>query len=304
MSKYLAKYLNPKAISAIGGFVVNPKGLVEGNMAGAHKSPFHGFSVEFAGHREYLPGDDPKLIDWRAYYKRDKYLLKEYEADTNLVCQLFVDVSESMRYGSGELTKFEYANYLAVSLAYLVTKARDKIGIGLFDDRVVQYLPPSNSLGSTYTINAMLEDFTPSKKSEIDKTLLDFAERIGRRQLVILISDCLLDIEQLKYGMARLQYDRHEIVLLHVMDPYELDFPLDGHVKFKGLEGLKELKLQPKQIRKAYLEKVNQHIQKLRSACEASRAEYVLVNTGRPIEEMLFGYLTSRLTHLTRGGRS
>ena len=209
-----------------------------------------------------------------------------------------------MRYGSSELTKFEYANYLAVSLAYLVTKARDKIGIGLFDDRVVRYLPPSNSLGSTYTINAMLEDFTPSKKSEIDKTLLDFAERIGRRQLVILISDCLLDIEQLKYGMARLQYDRHEIVLLHVMDPYELDFPLDGHVKFKGLEGLEELKLQPKQIRKAYLEKVNQHIQKLRAACEASRAEYVLVNTGRPIEEMLFGSLTSRLTHLTRGGRS
>ena len=104
MSKYLAKYLNPKAISAIGGFVVNPKGLVEGNMAGAHKSPFHGFSVEFAGHREYLPGDDPKHIDWRAYYKRDKYLLKQYEADTNLVCQLFVDVSESMRYGSRELT--------------------------------------------------------------------------------------------------------------------------------------------------------------------------------------------------------
>jgi len=304
MKKYLAKYLDPKAISTVGGFVVNPKGLVEGSMAGAHKSPFHGFSVEFAGHREYMPGDDPKHIDWRAYYKRDKYLLKQYEADTNLVCQILLDVSESMTYGSTEeATKLDYASYLAVSLAYLVTKARDKIGIGLFDDRVVDYHNPSNSLASTYKISEVLEGVEATKKTDVDKMFLDFAERIGRRQIVMIISDCLMDVDQLKHGLARLQYDCHEIVLFHVMDPYEIDFPLDGHVKFKGLEGFEELKLQPKQIRKAYLEKVAEHQQKLKKACEASQAEYVLVNTGRPVEELLFGYLTSRLTHLTCGGR-
>ncbi len=298
--KYLAKYLSPKAISAIGGFVLNPKGLVEGNLAGAHKSPFHGFSVEFASHREYIPGDDPRHIDWLAYYKRDKYLLKQYEADTNLVCNIFLDVSESMRYGSHEMNKFEYANYLAVSLAYLVTNARDKIGIGAFDDKVIGYLPPSNSMASVYKISDMLENIDPSKKTDMDKTILDFAGRIGRRQLVVIISDCLTDVEQLKFGMARLHFDRHEVVLFHVIDPFELEFPLAGRVKFVGLEGFEDLKLEAKQIRKAYLEKVEKHIFKLRDACEKSNAEYVQVNTGRPIEELLFGYLSSRLTHVAR----
>ncbi|MCJ8330191.1 MAG: DUF58 domain-containing protein [Lentisphaeria bacterium] len=298
--KFLAKYLNPKAISAIGGFAFNPKGLVEGNIAGAHKSPFHGFSVEFAGHREYMPGDDTKHIDWNVYYKSDKYLIKQYEAETNMICQLFLDASESMRYGSHEHTKLDYANYLAISLSYLITKARDSIGLGIFDEKVTDYFPPSNSMASVYKLNAALEGLQPTKKTEIDKTLMDFAHRCGRRQLVMIISDCLLNPDELSHGLARLHYDHHEIILFHIVDPYEIEFPMDGRVKFIGLEGFAELKLQPKQIRKAYLEKMTNHIAKLRENCDKVGAEYVQVNTAKPIEETLMSYLGSRLTHIVR----
>ncbi|RMD77931.1 MAG: DUF58 domain-containing protein [Lentisphaerae bacterium] len=300
--KYLAKYLNPKAISAIGGLMLNPRGLVEGNMAGAHKSPFHGFSVEFAGHREYIPGDDPRHIDWKAYYKRDKYLLKQYEADTNLVCQILLDVSESMRFGPEGISKFDYANYLAVSLAYLVVKARDKAGITLFDESILDYIPPSNSMEMAYKMSALLENTEPKKKTTIRQTLLNFAEQIGRRQLVVIISDCLVDLEGLKYGLSRLRYDKHEIVLFHVLHPYELEFPLKGRIHFIGMEGYKDLKLEAKQIRRAYLERLQRHLHSIEEACERNHIEYVLVNTGKPIEELLFGYLTSRLTHIMKRG--
>jgi uncharacterized protein (DUF58 family) len=296
--KSLAKYLNTKAISTVGGLAINPKSLVEGHLAGAHKSPFHGFSVEFAGHREYMAGDDPKHIDWNVYYKRDKYFIKQYEAETNLVAQVLLDASESMNFKSGDISKLDYANTLAVSLAYLITNANDAFGISVFDEKIIEFMPPSNSMAMVYKISDTLEKVKSNKGTNTSHALLDFAGRLGRRQVVAIISDALMDIEDLQTGLARLQFDRQEVVFFHIMDPYEVDFPMDGLVHFKGLEGMGEIKLQPKAFRKAYLERFKAHLIQLQDLCERNGVEYVPVNTGRPIEEMLLGYMNSRLTFI------
>ncbi len=205
-----------------------------------------------------------------------------------------------MRFGSHEKTKLDYAAELTVCLSYLVTRASDRIGYTIFDESIIQYLRPSNSLASVYKISSLIEEIKPTKKTSLDKTLMDFAERIGRREIVCLISDFLTDPEDLKKGLSRLRYDRHEVVVFHVIDPFELDFPMDGRIKFIGLEGFPELKLQPRQIRKAYIEKFKAHQNKLIDICEKSGAEYVETNTGKPIAELMFKYMVSRLTHITR----
>jgi uncharacterized protein (DUF58 family) len=298
--KSLAKYLDQAAISAISGFSFDPKGLVEGTQAGAHKSPFHGFSVEFAGHREYYPGDDIKHIDWVVYYKRDRYMIKQYEAETNLTCQVALDASESMRFGSHGLSKLDYAAYIAVSLAYLVTRVRDRIGLGVFDENVIDYIPPTSNLGCTYTLSSVLEQLEPKRGTNIRKPIWDLAGRYGRREIVILLSDFLCDLEQLSDGLARLRYDRHEVVLMQVLDPVEIDFPLDGRVHFQGLEGTGTLRMRPKEIRRRYLEKMQQRQHQLRELCDKHGAEYVLANTSHSVRELLFQYMTSRLTHIVR----
>lgn len=298
--KTLTKYLNKKAISTIAKLPLTPKGLVAGSRAGAHKSPFHGFSVEFAGHRDYVQGDDIRHIDWNVYYKKDKYFIKQYEAETNMVCQLFLDASESMRFKSHEKSKLDFASELAVCLTYLVTKASDKIGCAIFDESIVQYIRPSNSLSTVYKMNNILEELKPTKKTGINKNLMEFAERIGRREIVVLISDFLINPDELRNGLARLRYDNHEIVLFHVVDPFEKDFPMEGRIKFIGLEGYPELKLQPRQIRKAYIEKFNAHQAKIIDICKKNNAEYVEVLTNKPLAEMMFQYMVSRLTHIAR----
>lgn len=301
--KSLAKYLSTKAISTVGGLAFNPKSLVEGHLAGAHKSPFHGFSVEFAGHREYMAGDDPKHIDWNVYYKRDKYFIKQYEAETNLVAHVLLDASESMAFKSGDTSKQDYANTLAVSLAYLITNANDAFGISVFNENIIEYMPASNSMAMVYKINDTLEKLASSKASSGKGTnsahcLMDFAGRLGRRQIVAIITDGLMDPKELKTGLARLQFDRHEVILFHIMDPYEIDFPMDGTVQFVGLEGTGDIKLQPKTFRKAYLERFRAHVIELQQMCENNGVEYVPANTGKPIQELLLGYMTSRLTFI------
>jgi uncharacterized protein (DUF58 family) len=298
--KKLSRYLHPAIISKVGAFMINPKGMVEGNIAGAHKSPFHGFSVEFAGHREYIPGDDTKHIDWNVYYKRDKYFIKQYEAETNLIAQIFLDASESMRFKSGKDSKLDYASYLAVTLSYLVNSARDSMGMAIFNDQIVDYFPPSNSMQTVYKMSKVLEEMTPVKKTAMGASLMDFAQRIGRRQIVIIISDCLLKASELKEGLSRLRFDRHEVVLFHIMDPQEVDFNVEGTIRFKGMEESGELKLDARRVRQAYIKKFAEHRQRILEVCEKNNTEYVAANTGRPVSELLMGYLSSRLTHINR----
>lgn len=297
-TKSLARYLHPEVIAEVGGFEFNPKGLVEGSQAGAHKSPFHGFSVEFAGHRMYIPGDDPKHIDWVVYYKRERYMIKQYEAETNLVAQILLDVSESMKFASGDISKKDYASYLATSLIYLITKARDKAALAMFDENIVNYIPPSNSLSSVYKISKMLEEVQLKKKTDISRPLMEFASLCGHRQIAIIISDFLTDLDRLGEGLSRLRFSNHEIVLFHVLDNAELTFPLEGRVKFQGLEGYPELVMAPKQVKKAYLRKMEEHNARLREICDHNQAEYVLADTSHPVSELLYSYMTSRLTHL------
>ncbi len=292
--KTLSKYVNPQVISKVGAFDIKPKGIVEGALAGAHKSPFQGFSVEFAGHREYMPGDDIKHIDWAVYYKRDKYFIKQYEAETNMVVQVLLDGSESMRFGSGDENKLDYGARLAVTLAWLVTRVRDSVGMGIFDEKVADFIPPSNSLEVVYKLARKLEEFESRKTTVMKRSFMDFAERLGRRQLVVIISDCLIKPDDLANSLARLRFDLHEVVLFHVMDPYEVDFPLEGPIKFKGLEQMGEVKMDARRIRQAYVKRFKEHCQAIGVACEKNDTEYVPVNTGRSITETMMGYLESR----------
>ena len=205
-----------------------------------------------------------------------------------------------MRFKSGDLSKLDYAAYLAVTLTYLITNARDSMGMGIFNDEIVDYLPPSNNMQTVYKMSSILEEITPAKKTAMGNSLMDFAQRIGRRQLVIVLSDCLLKPQELHDGLSRLRFDHHEVVLFHIMDPQEMDFDLKGTVRFKGMEQLGDLKLDAQRVRKAYIKKFAEHRHKILEVCEKNMTEYVPVNTAKPVSELLMTYLNSRMTHVNR----
>jgi len=296
MPGILSRYLRPEVISRLEDFQFLPRGLVEGNMAGAHKSPLHGFAVEFAGHRQYLPGDDIRHIDWKVYYKTGRYLLKQYEAETNLVAHLLVDASESMEYGSRGLSKLDYAKELAAALGYLVLLQRDKVGAAIFDTELRTALTPSNSLNQLRFMLSAFEGRAPEGQSQTGRALTQYSAKAGRRGIVIVISDFFTDLEALFDGVRRLKFDRHEVVLLQVVDDDELTFPLRGMTRFIGLENLGQRLIEPQRIRDSYLGKFGAFLAELRRGAEQCQADYFQANTSLPVTANLVGYLNSRPT--------
>ena len=292
--KKLSKYISPQTISAVGDFELIPKGIVEGRFAGSRKSPFHGFSVEFAGHREYMPGDDPKHIDWSVYYKREKYFIKQYEAETNMAVRILVDGSESMKFTSTDETKLDYAAKMAVTFSYLVTRVRDTVSLGVFDERIVDYLPPSNALDCLHKFSRTLEDFESAKKTSVLNAFMDFAERMGRRELLIILSDLLIKPEELSKALARFRFDHHEVVLFHIMDPGEVDFNLKGTVQFKGLEGRGQVKMDAQRVRRQYIERFRKHCRDIQIVCEKNATEYHPARTDKSAADLLMAYIESR----------
>jgi uncharacterized protein (DUF58 family) len=292
----LSRYLDPAILNRVGGLELIARRIVEGFMAGTHRSPYHGFSVEFAQHREYAFGDDPRHLDWKLFAKSGRYFIKQYEVETNFVAHLLHDASESMAYASpgAAFSKLSYANFLTASLAYLIISQADAAGAGFFNEGLVSYLEPRQSAEQVSRICRELEETHPRRKTDTGAILHQFAERLKRRGLVILVSDLLDDPERIREGLNHLHFARHEIIVFHVLDPFELEFPFDGLVKFEGLEDAGHVLCQPRMLRHSYLQALNRHILAIQSACEQVRADYRLIHTGQPLEVALEGFLQSR----------
>jgi len=290
----LSRYIDPDVLSHVADRHLEPQGLVIGNLAGAHKSPLAGFAVEFAGHREYVPGDDPKHIDWRVYYTREKYFVKQYELETNFVCHLVLDVSASMRYGDGGEQKLLYASQMAMALGYSITRQSDKVSLFTFDDRLRGFVPPSNSMSQVVQMTEHLDEVEPIEKTALDQCLSDVASRLGRREIVMVFSDFLGNLEPLEPVLQRLRYDRHEVVVFQVMHRDELTFDFDGMIKFQGLEVSEELLAQTDDLRRGYLQALRQHQERLEEIATRNGCERVLIDTNRSMSEQLVDYLNKR----------
>lgn len=290
----LSRYLDPEVLSQVADRHIDPRGLVIGNLAGAHKSPLSGFAVEFAGHREYVPGDDPKHIDWRVYFNRDKYFVKQYELETNFVCHLLLDISASMRYGEGSEQKLLYASHMAATLGYSVVRQSDKVSLATFDDRLRGFVAPSNSMGQIVRMTQHLDDCRPVEKTDLGTCLNDIAGRLGRREIVMIFSDFFAELAALEPAVQRLRYSRHEIVLFHILHHDELAFEFDGMIKFKGLEVPEELLAQPDDLRRGYLAALNGFLAEIEELAGRNSCEYQVVDTRRPLADVLIDYLNQR----------
>ncbi len=295
----LSRYLNPEVLSRVADRPVDPRGLVMGNLAGAHKSPLAGFAVEFAGHREYVWGDDPKHIDWRLYFTRDKYFIKQYEMETNFVCHLLLDVSASMRYGDEAEQKLLYAAQLATTLGYSIIRQNDKVSLATFDDRVRGFVAPSNSMAQVHRMTEHLGEIQPVEKTNMADCLMELAGRTRRREIVMVFSDFFTDLEALEPALQRMRYNQHEVVLFHVLHHDELYFEFDGMVKFLGLEIDEEFLSQSEDIRAGYLRALKNFNQKFDELCQRNRIERVEVDTRRNMAEVLIDYLNQK-TRLRR----
>lgn len=290
----LSKYVDPETLNRLAGRGLEPRGLVAGTLAGNHKSPFSGFAVEFASHREYVPGDDPKHIDWRVYFTRDKYFIKQYEMETNLVCHLVLDTSASMRYGAGPQQKLLAAARLATTLGYAVVRQGDKVTLATCDESVIDFVPPGNSMGQIVRMTERLDALKPTRKTRLPECLLDLCGRFGRRGIVLVFSDFFTDVARLEKAIERLRFSRHEVVLFQVLHPDELEFRFEGNVKFRGLEVDEQLLTQPAELRKQYLEALTRFNETLEDACLRNKVERVVVDTGRNPAEVLVDYLNAR----------
>jgi uncharacterized protein (DUF58 family) len=300
MKTVLSRYLNSEVLDHVAQHGLEPRGLVIGNLAGAHKSPLSGFAVEFAGHREYVVGDDPKHIDWRVYFTRDKYFVKQYELETNFVCHLLLDISASMRYGENEEQKLNYAAQMAVTLGYSIVKQTDKVSLITFDNTVRGSLPAGNSMGQIVRMTQHLEKMEAVEKTNMAACLTEVASRLGRREIVMIFSDFFTNLDELEPMLQQLRFAQHEVVLFHVMHHHELAFNFDTMTKFVGLEIPEEILAQPDDLRKAYLAAVARHCETLEAMAVRNRCEYVLCDTGRSMRELFVDYLNRR-SLLNRG---
>ncbi|MFZ9935823.1 MAG: DUF58 domain-containing protein [Luteolibacter sp.] len=289
-----AKYLDPAILGSIGSLDVVARQVVEGVRIGMHRSPARGISSEFTAYRQYVPGDEASAIDWKSYARSDRYYVKLFEAETNFVSNLLVDVSGSMTYGSGKITKLEYAKYMAASLAYLITDQGDSVGAAVFDGEIQTILPPKSRKGIINDISRAFERVEPKPRTNVGAVLGNFAHRMARRGVVVLFSDMLDSTDEFVKGINHLRFRGHNVIVFHILDPFELEFPFKGTSKFVGLEDDGELVTQPDRLRENYLKELDKLISGIRGACAKAEVDYVLVNTAEPIEHVLSGYLLQR----------
>jgi uncharacterized protein (DUF58 family) len=296
----LSRYLDPDVLHHVADRPIEPMGLVIGNLAGAHRSPLSGFAVEFAGHREYVPGDDPKHLDWRIYFTRDKHFVKQYELETNFVCHLLLDVSASMRYGDDDQQKLAFAAKMATILGYSVVRQSDKVSLTTFDDALRGFVAASNSMDQIVRMTRHLDEIEPLEKTRLGTCLNEAAGRMGRREIVMIFSDFFGDLDELESAIQRLRYNQHEVVLFQVLHHDELTFQFEGMVKFVGLEYAEELLAQGEDLRRGYLEALQRFNNRLALIAQQNGCELVTVDTGRGMRETLVDYLNQR-SRLNRG---
>jgi uncharacterized protein (DUF58 family) len=289
-------YLDPKTLARLEGLQLRARLIVEGYVSGVHRSPFHGFSIEFAEHREYTPGDDLRYLDWKALGRTDKYYLKQYEEETNLLCYLLLDSSESMQYRSdaAPMSKLEYAKCTAAALAYLVLQQQDSAGLVTFDREIRALVRASSNPSHLKELLHVMERSAAERKSSTGAIFHELAERFKKRGIVIVLSDFFDDIESMMAGLKHFRHRRHEVILMHVLDPAELEFPFQQTTLFRGLEQWPEVVAEPRALRKAYLEEFSRFLRRLKQGCRMHRIDYVPMRTDQSMEVALSSYLASR----------
>jgi uncharacterized protein (DUF58 family) len=288
---------DPTSLAKYGRLALVARTLVEGFLTGAHKSPYKGFSVEFAEHRQYYPGDEIRHIDWRAYGKTDRYYIKEYEEETNLRTHLLVDASGSMAYRGTGPSKFEYAQYIAASLAYLMLHQLDAVGLVTHDTKVRQRLIPRANSKHLLHLIRLLEQTRPGGETSMAPLWHELAGQLRRRGLVVVLSDCFDQIGPLLHALRHFRHQRHEVLLFHILAPEEIEFPFRKMTQFRDLEVAgNKLLVDPQALRKEYVKNFQAFCQQLRDQAGQMQIDYHLMRTDEPVERALGIYLTKRQT--------
>ena len=289
------KYLLPETVSKLKGMELRARMVVEGFMAGLHKSPYHGFSVEFAEHRQYMPGDNIRDIDWKVFAKTDRHYIKQYEEETNLKAYLLLDCSASMAYKSGDrVSKLDYARFLCGALSYMMLRQRDAVGLVAFSNKIRRYIPPRSKSGHLHLLLSELAAQEAGETTDISSTLHEMAERIKRRGVVIILSDLLDDPNKVISGLKHFRYNKHEVIVFHILDPRERDFNFGGEAIFKDMETGEEITTLPYQIKKDFAKQVSEYSEEIAAACRQSRIDYHLIDTSTPFDKALWAFLSKR----------
>jgi uncharacterized protein (DUF58 family) len=289
------KYLDAEALSRLKNLTLAARLVVEGYYAGMHRSPHRGYSIEFAEHREYTPGVDPRHIDWRVFGRRDKLYVKQYEEETSLRCYLLLDRSGSMDYRSGSaLTKLEYGSYLAASLAYLMAMQHDSVGLITYDTGVASHIPPRQGPAHLRVLMEQLEGIQPGRETNLSATFHQLAETIKRRALVVVISDLFDDAKALVDALKHFRHKKHEVIVFQTLDPAELSFPFDDATAIEDMETGREILSDPRAFRKAYLEGVTAFLGEIRRGCQEAQIDYEVAETSGRLDGFLGTYLTKR----------
>lgn len=292
----LATKLDPATLAKLDGLELRTRRIVDGYLSGMHRSAYRGQSVEFTEHREYVPGDDLRYVDWKVFGKSDKVYLKQFEAETNLVCYLVLDVSESMRYQSegSAMSKLEYAQCLAASLATVVLRQRDSVSLATCDDQLRELIRESSNPSHARQLVEVMENASADRKSALGSAIHELSQRVSRRGIVVLLSDLLGDVDRLLTGLKHLRHQRHEVMVLQTLDRAEIDFPFGGPTLFQGLEALPEVLAEPRGVRQAYLDELQRFLAQIESGCRSLQMDYQLLPTDQPFDEALRRVLTQR----------
>ena len=287
--------IDTASLMKIKSLELRAKVIVEGFWRGIHRSPYHGFSVEFTEYRQYSPGDDPRYIDWRVYARSDRFYIKKFEDETNLRCHLLVDHSRSMSYGSGEYTKSQYAGTLAATLAYFLSTQGDAVGLATFDNQIREYLPPRNRPGYLRRLLLALEATPKGKKTDLGPPLRRLVQILTKRGLVVLVSDLLASIDRLESDLSYLCAGGHDVVLFHVLDPAELNFDFDSPALFQDVETQRNIYVDPFDAQSSYKRRLERHLTKTESICRTLGIDYHLFATDRPFDLALLDFLHDRM---------
>ena len=299
-------FIDPQVLMRIKNLELRARVVVQGFWNGLHRSPYHGFSVEFTEYRQYTPGDDPRYVDWRLFARSDRYYVKKFEDETNLRCHLLVDCSRSMGYGSVGHTKTDYANTLAATLAYFLYQQGDAVGVLTFDEEVRDYLPARNRPGHLRHLMLALEKASAGTSTDLISPLKRIVEITRKRGLMVLISDLLASVDRLETSLAALTASGHEVLLFHVLDPEEMNFRFEKASLFRDVESGRELYIDPALARQEYLKRFTAHIANVEATCRKLGVTWLRLLTNQPLELALFDFLRARVqrgkaTRRTRG---
>ncbi|MFA4922645.1 MAG: DUF58 domain-containing protein [Ignavibacteriaceae bacterium] len=296
------RFLDPSVISKISNLELRARLIVEGFLLGLHKSPYHGFSIEFSQHRPYMQGDSPKDIDWKVYGKSDKFFVKQYEEETNLKSYILLDVSKSMTFSSaGRMSKLEYASQLAASLSYLMLKQKDAVSLSVYADQIKKYLPPNSSRVYLKEIISALSKIVPDSDLSADKAgtntsfcLNQISDKITKRGLVVIISDFFDDPSHVISAIKKFRFYKNEVIVFQLLDPVERNFSFQKDAIFQDMETGEEITTQPYQIQKSYRDAMESFLKNLKNECLRNGVEYNLIETSNSFDKALFTYLQKR----------